>query len=191
MEFRIGSVDDAIASGPANCSRDRERFHTFIGRNNMATHWLNRADSNQLSKLLRVDPAAEDIWTDPDLAWSLQNLLDGPIPLELVEHDQKSARTIRALITSASPSIDALKSLKVFAKSAVKAHQPNIPTDVATAVYHAAIAAAFLRPGMRLTQLDDDALMRSWRWALGCNWIDAELRQLFTAAMRKLAVDVQ
>lgn len=166
----------------------------------MADTWLDNANSNQLSKLLGLNPAQEDAWTDSDLSWSLKQFLDSPTPADpespatpgrkpapAVNAKRPDApKTVRDVLLAASPDLETLKVLKVFAKSAAKRQGRTLPTDVATCIYHAAIAAAMVRLGERLTRLDDEAIVRSWRWALAQKWIDGGLRDLFTEGVAKL-----
>jgi hypothetical protein len=85
------------------------------------------------------------------------------------------------LFTRADPPIELLEYAKRLAK-AVR-HRQGTPADkIATVLYYCAIAAALVRCGRRITELDDAALAFGINWVLEQNWIDTPTRRLFTDA---------
>jgi len=85
------------------------------------------------------------------------------------------------LFTRADPPVELLEYAKALAK-AVR-HRPDSPADkVATVLYYCAIAAALVRCGRRITELDDAALAFGIKWVLEQNWIDTPTRRLFDDA---------
>ena len=85
------------------------------------------------------------------------------------------------LFTRADPPIELLEYAKALAK-AVR-HRPDTPADkIATVLYYCAIAAALVRCGRRITELDDAALDFGINWVLEQNWIDTPTRRLFNDA---------
>ena len=85
------------------------------------------------------------------------------------------------LFTRADPPVELLEYTKRLAKSV--RHRQGTPADkVATVLYYCAIAAALVRCGRRITELDDAALAFGINWVLEQNWIDTPTRRLFTDA---------
>ena len=140
-------------------------------------------------------PEPELAQTEAQLSRMWQDQIDSPIRFEskfltpemtarLVD---SAARGIpipdrfSTLFTRADPPIELLEYAKRLAK-AVR-HRPDSPADkIATVLYYCAIAAALVRCGRRITELDDAALAFGINWVLEQNWIDTPTRRLFTDA---------
>jgi len=85
------------------------------------------------------------------------------------------------LFTQADPPIEMLEYAKRLAKGV--RHRPDSPAEkAATVLYYCAIAAALVRCGRRITELDDKALAFGINWVLEQNWIDIPTRRLFNDA---------
>ena len=85
------------------------------------------------------------------------------------------------LFTRADPPVEMLEYAKRLAKSV--RHRPDSPADkTSTVLYYCAIAAALVRCGRRITELDDAALAFGINWVLEQNWIDTPTRRLFNDA---------
>ena len=85
------------------------------------------------------------------------------------------------LFARADPPIELLEYTKRLAKGV--RHRPDSPADkVATVLYYCAIAAALVRCGRRITELDDASLAFGINWVLEQNWIETPTRRLFNDA---------
>ena len=89
------------------------------------------------------------------------------------------------------PPLPLLRLTKDFAKAADRPSDGPIPAEVATVLYYAAIVAALLRHGERISQLRDDELSAGVTWALEQPWLDGALRTLFVEARGRLDVPRQ
>ena len=76
--------------------------------------------------------------------------------------------------------------LKDFAKLNRDHPGSALPPDLATVLYLAAIAAAFVRLDRRLSSLSDEALKLGWQWAASRPWLDEGTRSLMSSAVTKL-----
>jgi hypothetical protein len=85
------------------------------------------------------------------------------------------------LFTQADPPLELLEYAKRLAKGV--RHRPDSPAEkVATVLYYCAIAAALVRCGRRITELDGGALEFGINWVLEQRWIDTPTRRLFNDA---------
>jgi hypothetical protein len=80
------------------------------------------------------------------------------------------------------PPLEMLRMTKRFAKAA--RHHPDspLPPQVANVLYYASIAAALLRCGRRISELDDASLQKGLAWCTSRDWVDAPLRGLLREA---------
>ncbi len=91
------------------------------------------------------------------------------------------------LLTAPAPPLGLLRLVKEFGKRCDADPDRPLPPEVASVLYFAAIAAAYVRHGARITALGDDALRAGVDWALAQPWLDGRLRPLFAEARERLA----
>jgi len=138
---------------------------------------LNKTTAAGLAQLLSDGPTGAD-WLPEDLGAILRHQLATSI--------DGSKTTFGELLRHSTPPMALLEQVRGFAKGAMAQTDCGLPYEVAAVIYYGAIAAALLRHGTRITQLDDVSLQRGIQWALGQPWIDADLRGLFEQADDKL-----
>jgi hypothetical protein len=86
--------------------------------------------------------------------------------------------TLGALFCSPSPPIELLEMAKNFAKACKAGGEESLPPEIADVIYCAAIVAALVKCGKRITALDDKALARGITEVLGHSWLDDRTRSL-------------
>lgn len=99
-----------------------------------------------------------------------------------------SLRSLGDLLADPNPPLELLELTKEFAKASDGRSDAPLPPPVATVLYYAAILAALLRHGRRITRLPDRALRDGVAWALRRPWLDAGTRRLFREAAERLDV---
>jgi hypothetical protein len=133
--------------------------------------------------------------SDAPLSRMWQDQLESPIRFEskfltpemtakLVESASRGVPipdSFSTLFTRADPPLEMLEYAKRLAK-AVRHRQGTPAEKVATVLYYCAIAAALVRCGRRITELDDAALAFGINWVLDQTWIDTPTRRLFDDA---------
>ena len=148
----------------------------------MANKSVDQADPRTLAALLA--PADEaHLWSDADMAALLRHQLDSPFPLSA---GNSAPATIGQLLTVANPSLDSLRRLKEFAKSARQDERSGIPPQISSALYYSAIFAALTRLETRLSQLDSPALLQGAEFLLSQPWLDSRLRTILEAGTAQL-----
>jgi hypothetical protein len=148
-------------------------------------HDLTKTSPSQLALLMGLDET-RSLWSDSDHAAIMRHLLDSPIPHPL--HSSAHSQTFGHLLQSAHPDVEQLRHVKDFAKSCRTNPQGELPDEVATALYYAAIAAARLS-GHRITQLSHAEVHDGITWALSRTWLPEILKHLFQTAITKLPRD--
>jgi hypothetical protein len=69
-----------------------------------------------------------------------------------------------------------------LAKTSDRRSANPLPEEVATVLYYAAIAAALLRHGQRISRVSDATLREGTDWVLEQEWVAGPLRGLFVDA---------
>ena len=90
------------------------------------------------------------------------------------------------LLRDAAPPLGVLRGVKDWAKPFTFCDDGELPREVAGVLYYAAILAARLRLGKRISEQEDALLARAARWALRLPWLDASMTPLFTEAVASL-----
>lgn len=155
---------------------------------------LERSLPRQLESLLALDaqPAG---WGSADLAGLLRHQLSVPLRGELSRlglsppkcsstsggHPGDSRPTFADVLTAPSPPLDLLGLVKEFGKVCDQDGDYPLPAQVAAVLYYAAVAAARVRQGKRISRLSDSELRGGVEWALRQSWMDPRLRPLFEA----------
>lgn len=132
------------------------------------------------------------LWDADDLEAILEHQLAAPL-----EADLRGARpgfaawlaeinatlrppiaTFGDLLSHAQAPIELLEVLKDFAKGCRSNADGPLPDDIATVLYLAAIAAAMVRHGARITRLGDEGVRHGLEWAQRQPWLDPKTREL-------------
>jgi hypothetical protein len=148
-----------------------------------------------------LEPEAHTFWRDEDLAALLKHELAAPVQVEVASLTPGTAAGLAALcgarglllnsfadlFSHPHPPLELLRMTKRFAKGA--RHHPDspLPAQVANVLYYASIAAAMVRCGQRITELDDSSLRNGLEWCTSRDWVDAPLRGLLREAEAALA----
>lgn len=159
------------------------------------------SDPTALVELFNLGQADTPLpWNTRDLAGMLRHQLHQPLgPSPTKQDDGYATRPHLDLFTQNNPPLDRLRQVKDHAKSAPTpapgsgpgndkdANQAGeLPRDVATVMYYAALAAARLHHGNTsekpITRLDDAAFRVGLDWALQLPWLDPALKPLFSQA---------
>ena len=141
-----------------------------------------QTDPKALATIFEIDSKPTGLWKPDELRSIFLHQLDAPVEGDL---GAASALSFGQLLRDERPSLALLKSVKDFAKRSRNSDSP-LPEDVATALYFAAIGAALLRHGQRITDLDDKGLARGFGWGVAQPWVDDQTKRLFAEAARKL-----
>ncbi|HUI06909.1 MAG TPA: protein kinase [Verrucomicrobiae bacterium] len=163
----------------------------------MAKRDLSRSDPTSLARMMDLDTGTKHDWHPQELGSILRHQLDSPLAFDLGNFAPESKGMLEAIAPSANfpvntfgdllrhphPPLGALKIMKEFAKANRDNPEGTFPTEVAAAVYYAAIAVALTRCGQRITSLDDDALRQGMEWVIAQPWVDEATRSLLRDAL--------
>lgn len=90
-----------------------------------------------------------------------------------------------------TPRLEALKSVKAFAKQNVGRPDSHLPHEISRLMYLLSILVAEMQEGERITRLRTQALREQVVWALKQDWIDGESRRILKSAQEQLAEATQ
>lgn len=136
-----------------------------------------------LSQLLTLGTADGPLWTEQDLPDLLKHQLSAPLVFDLRWSNGKGAAGLPGrrptpgihsfgdLLRHPSPPVDLLVLVKEFAKSAREDPNSGLPAEVAGYLYFAAVAAAMVRCGQRITDLADAQVRDGLQWVLAQGWV--------------------
>jgi hypothetical protein len=159
------------------------------------------SNSGSLSPMMDLDLGEAGAWRAEELGAVFAHQLSAPLTDDLKALGADAARrlaeaapaggppilTFGDLLHHPRPPVELLDATKRFAKVCRSHPDGPLPDEVATVLYLAAIAAAMLRCGRRISRMDNAALDYSFGWALRQGWLDAATRRLFQEA--KAAAD--
>jgi hypothetical protein len=145
-----------------------------------------------LAPLMGLTDETAGQWKPEELAEILRHQLEAQLLFDLREVDATSGKTaierevdagalhsFGDLFRHPKPPVELLRLTKEFAKSSDMRPASPLPSAVATLLYYAAVVAARIRCGERISQLTDDDLRQGVNWALEQAWIDSVMRKLF------------
>jgi hypothetical protein len=158
-------------------------------------------DPARLAELLQVSDGDQELWRPEDLAAILRHQLSIPIEFDLGSLPRVTAGRLRLaahskglllksfadLLSHGNPPLELLRLTKQFAKANRNQPESPLPTEVATVLYYASIAAALVHRQKRITKLSNDDLRDGFDWALQQTWVDDTLRPLFENGLKRLA----
>jgi hypothetical protein len=172
---------------------------------------LQDTTADQLASLLSCDTQERRVWTPEEMGAVLRHQLSLPPgadsrdgnadpnqggPADTLAHAESTSDAAGAqcgtfadhwsLFASATPPLELLQAVKDSAKSAAQHADSPLPDEVATLVYFAAIAAALVYCGQRISRLDDTGLQWGFEWSLRQDWVPEQLRSLYEQARQKL-----
>ena len=152
--------------------------------------------------LLKLDVDQSSPWSDEDLEGILRHQLasdmasfipdtkldsrDGVNPAGADPGLSSRPVTFDDLLRHPYPDIPFLEAVKRRAQGCANAPSEEIPIEIASTLYFAAIAAALVRRGVRITQSGDDVLRYGLELMLNRPWIQGPCRELFEDALEAL-----
>jgi len=147
--------------------------------------------AGSLHALLDASDSTDAGWTEEDYGSLLEHQLSARLCEELapIFSDVSNAladskdQTFGDLLGAASPSLPALKMVRVFAKQMIARDDRSYPDEVARVLYFSAIAAAQIHGGERISKLEPAQLLDGYTWARGRSWLTSDLRALFDRAI--------
>ncbi len=158
-------------------------------------HALDDSQATHMVRLLELPPDADVLWPAEDLG----GLMRHQLAQQLADLDLKLARdgtdlppagaesvtlvTLGDLFSHPAPPLELLEAVKRYGRK--RAHQPDsaLPSDVASALYFASIAAALVRNDRRISTSYDELLRYGFERLLERPWIESPLRELFETAL--------
>lgn len=147
------------------------------------------SDDRLLGRLLDAAMDTEPLWRPEDLGdiWRHQLTTPAGPAFSRGGHGPPPA-TFGDVLRDPSPAVAALERVKQLSRAYRSDPDPPVPPEVATALYFAAIAAALVRCGRRITSASDELLRDGMRWAAAHPWLDEATRGLLDAALQRLPV---
>lgn len=132
-------------------------------------------------------------WNDKDLGDILRHQLAAPLIFDLgstaglgqdagLASVNPGITSFGELLTHPNPPLVLLKLSKDFAKASDKSVDAPLPPEIASMLYFACVAAALVRLGERITELDDQQLKKGLRWGAKQVWVSEETHALFRQA---------
>jgi hypothetical protein len=158
-------------------------------------------DHKRLATLFDVaDGGGGRLWNDAELAAILRHQLSAPIQVDLGRFERGAALKVRTLseslgltlksfgdlLTHPNPPLELLTVTKDFAKACRLSPRSPVPSEVASVLYFACIAAGLVRCRSRMTRLSDVTLSEGFRWVLARRWLDVPTRDLTAEALKML-----
>jgi hypothetical protein len=136
------------------------------------------------------------MWRPEELKAIFQHQMSAPVLVDLGGFDPAVAARLKNLTAAQglllssfldlflheNPPVELLVLTKDFAKANMDHPESSLPGEVAAVLYYAAIAAASVRLGERISQLSDGELRRGLTWAGAQTWVEPRIRQLLLDA---------
>ena len=127
-----------------------------------------------------------NFWGPDDLGAILQHQLSARLETDLPQDDAVPPAmwqmTFEQLLHDPRPPVELLQRVKRFAKACKLAGDGPLPPPVATVLYFASIVVARMRCGQRISELDDDSILRGMQWVRAQTWLDEPTRSIFEEA---------
>ncbi len=160
----------------------------------MPDHDPHTTEPQSLVHLMDLDLLGTQHWRPEELGAILAHQLAAPLVGDLRRYapdlDRKlaaaRARTFGQLLFHTQPPVELLDAVKRFAKASRADPDSPLPDEIATVLYFAAIAAAMVRCGQRITHMGDEALQYGLAWVRRQAWLDPQSRALFDEASAAL-----
>jgi hypothetical protein len=144
-------------------------------------------------------------WRADELGEILKHQLEAPLVFDLgtsdgqvtddppAPTDPEASRvsSFGDLFLHPRPPLQLLRLTKRFAKTSDRRKANPLPEEVATVLYYAAIVAALVRHGQRISRVSDSTLREGVEWVLEQGWVTAPLRGLFEEARAAIGSDAR
>jgi hypothetical protein len=161
---------------------------------------ISTVSPDKLASLLDED-SSQRIWSEAELGAILKHQMAIPIAVDLSGQKKAAAQQLIAvcagqgmllksyedLFEHEHPPFELLKIIKDYAKTCLSAKNSPLPSEVASVLYYATIAAAMVRCRRRISTLTDDKLRKGFKWVLTRPWKDKAISKLVKQAMSSLA----
>lgn len=124
------------------------------------------------------------------MSWLHESEFTSPLRHSRLSHTPAPSQAIThlaMLLAHPDPPLELLKCAKDFAKRHLLAKSANsMPSDVSQMIYLAAIAAAFVRWQVMITNLDRASLCRGLLWASTQPWIEASIKRCLAECLTQI-----
>jgi hypothetical protein len=151
---------------------------------------LTHTTADQLDSLFALTAAQPHPWTDQDLAALFLHQLSAPLSHDLRINPADLPPNIRSfgdLLSHPTPPLDLLNRAKDFAKRSDSRPDAPLPPELATTLYYATLAAAFVRLNQRISALPPEQLHAGFQWAQSQPWLPPHIHTLFQSALNATA----
>src|ERR1700722_17970456 len=161
---------------------------------------LFKSRAKELAALMASSDERGQLWRADELAAMFRHQMSAPMLMDLGSFDPRTASQLKMLSAAQglllssfgdlfnhpTPPIQLLQLVKDFAKANMDHPESGLPSQIATALYYACIAAALVHLDARISQLPGADLRNGLRWASEQVWLDEKTKALLIAAVKKL-----
>lgn len=161
---------------------------------------VHKSRPKALAALLAAREERARLWNPDELAAVYRHQMTAPVAVDLSGFDAARAAQLKNLSEAQglllksfgdlfrhpNPPLELLQVTKEFAKLNLDHPESILPNEIATVLYYASIAAAFVRLDAKISQLKDADVRRGLSWVKAQAWVDAETRALMDQAVGKL-----
>jgi hypothetical protein len=159
-----------------------------------------RTESRQLAYLFESADDPQALWRPEELRAIWQHQLAASIEYDLGGLTDELTGLLQALVTPAgsparsfgdllqhpAPPVELLDLIKRFAKEHWTHPDSLLPRSISMALYYAAIAAAMVRLGKKISSFEEATLRQGLQRVAGLDWLDIETRSLLENARAAL-----
>jgi hypothetical protein len=154
---------------------------------------LNASDPARIAGLLDSNPSPRSAWSPDEIGLILRHQLASPVSDGLGLPSPSAPALQEVLLRSAGdvlrdpcPPVEVLEHMRRCAKRQRSDAASAVPPEVPTVLYYAAITAAMMRRGTRISDLDDGQLRDGLEWLVAQAWLDETTRALFAEGLAAL-----
>lgn len=171
----------------------------------MSESFLPDSSPEQMARMLRVSDSSRAEWRPDELGAVLRHQLSAPVGVDLGAMQVGMARKLQTtaaaqglllnsfaeLLLHPAPPLELLTLAKDFAKANRSHPDSALPSEIATVLYFATLAAALVRLHCRISRLKDAELMAGFDWCRRQQWLDERLRALLQQAAQVLSPSLE